>query len=147
MIWVKMYVFSTFNKKEDVSRLKLFSEQFFFITAKLVAVDLLIPILQCTNAHLSNIFRFWIKKILLACLVQKSFWHSMWRILQYNLLFSSNSDHNLQKQPKTAKHLILYTLCNMKMHYKHFWPKYYGYDAFSLNLRIFNIYLLCIKQN
>ena len=38
----------------------------------------------------------------------------MWRILQYNRLFSSNSDHSIQKQPKMAEHLILYTLCNMK---------------------------------
>ena len=40
----------------------------------------------------------------------------MWRILQYNLLFTSNSDHSIQKQPKTDmdEHLILYTLCNMK---------------------------------
>ena len=48
----------------------------------------------------------------------------MWRILQYNLLFSSNSDHSIQKQAKNN-----------------------GYDAFGLNFRIFNIYLLCIKQN
>ena len=33
---------------------------------------------------------------------------------EYNLLFSSYSDHSIQKQPKTAKHLILYALCNMK---------------------------------
>ena len=37
----------------------------------------------------------------------------MWHILQYNL-FSSNSDHSIQKQPKTAEHLILYTLSNIK---------------------------------
>ena len=95
---------------------RIFQGQIYFrsnFSLQLVAVDLLIPILQCANEHLSNIFRFWIKNILLAFLVQKSFWRSMWRILQYNL-FSSNSDHNLQKQPKTVKHLILYTLCNMK---------------------------------
>ena len=34
----------------------------------------------------------------------------MWRILQYNLLFSSNSDHSIQMQPKTAEQLNLYTL-------------------------------------
>ena len=71
----------------------------------------------------------------------------MWQILQYNLQFSSNSDHSLQKQPKTAKHLILYTLCNMKNALKAFLTKNNDNDAFSLNLRIFNIYLLCIKQN
>ena len=38
----------------------------------------------------------------------------MWRILQYNILFSSNSDHSIQKQFKTAEHLILHTPCNMK---------------------------------
>ena len=38
----------------------------------------------------------------------------MWRILQYNLLFSSYFDNSIQKQPKTAEHLILYTICNMK---------------------------------
>ena len=38
----------------------------------------------------------------------------MWHILQYNLLFSSYFDHSIQKQPKPADHLILYTLCNMK---------------------------------
>ena len=31
MIWVKTYVFSTFNKKEDFSRFKLLAERFFFI--------------------------------------------------------------------------------------------------------------------
>ena len=54
------------------------------------------------------------KNLLLAFLVQKSFWRSMWRILQYNILFSSYSDHSLQKQFKTAEHLILHTPCNMK---------------------------------
>ena len=54
------------------------------------------------------------KNLLLAFLVQKSFWRSMWRILQYNILFSSNSDHSIQKQFKTAEHLILHTPCNMK---------------------------------
>ena len=54
------------------------------------------------------------ENLLLASLMQKSFWHSMWHILQYNLLFSSNSDHSIQKQFKTAEHLILLTLCNMK---------------------------------
>ena len=54
------------------------------------------------------------KNLLLAFLVQKSFWRSMWRILQYNILFSSNSDHSIQKQLKTAEHLILHTACNMK---------------------------------
>ena len=38
----------------------------------------------------------------------------MWRILQYNLLFSSYFDHSIHKKPKAAEHLILYTLCNMK---------------------------------
>ena len=38
----------------------------------------------------------------------------MWHILQYNLLFPSDSDHSIQKQPQTAEYLILYTLCNMK---------------------------------
>ena len=52
--------------------------------------------------------------LLLAFLVQKSFWRSMWRILQYNILFSSNSDHSIQKQFKTAKDLILHTPCYMK---------------------------------
>ena len=84
---------------------------------------------------------------MLAFLVQKSFWHSMWCILQYNLLFSSNSDQSLQKQPEMTKHLILYTLCNMKNALSAFLTKNNGYDAFSLNLWIFNIYLLCIKQN
>ena len=54
------------------------------------------------------------KNLLLAFLAQKSFWLSMWRLLQYNILFSSYFDHSIQKQPKTAEHLILYTLCNMK---------------------------------
>ena len=38
----------------------------------------------------------------------------MWYILQYNIFFSSYFDHSIQKHPKMAKHLILYTLCNMK---------------------------------
>ena len=38
----------------------------------------------------------------------------MGHILQYNLFFSSNFDHSIQKQPKKAKRLILYTLYNMK---------------------------------
>ena len=71
----------------------------------------------------------------------------MWRILQYNLLFSSNSDHSIQKQPKIAEHLILYTFCYMKNALQAFLSKNNGNDALSLNLRIFNIYLLCIKQN
>ena len=54
------------------------------------------------------------KNLLLAFLVHKSFWRSMCRILQYNILFSSNSDHSIQKQLKTAEHLILHTPCNMK---------------------------------
>ena len=33
---------------------------------------------------------------------------------KYNLLFSSDSDHSIQKQPQTAEHLTLNTLCNMK---------------------------------
>ena len=43
----------------------------------------------------------------------------MWRILQYNLLFSSYIDNSIQKQPKTAEHLILYTLNNIVK--KGFW--------------------------
>ena len=35
----------------------------------------------------------------------------------------------------------------MKNALKAFLTKNNGYDAFSLNLRILNIYLLCIKQN
>ena len=69
----------------------------------------------------------------------------MWRILQYNLLFSSDSDHSIQKQPETAQHL-LYTLCNMKNALQAFLTKNNDCDAFSLNLRIFNIYLICIKR-
>ena len=61
----------------------------------------------------------------------------MWRILQYNLLSSSNSDHSIQKQPKMAEHLILDTLCNMKNVLLAFLTKNNDYDAFSLNLFYF----------
>ena len=67
---------------------------------------------------------------MLAFLVQRSFWRSMWHILQYNLLFSFNSDHSIQKQPNTAEHLILYTLCNMKNTLYEFLTKNNDYDAF-----------------
>ena len=35
----------------------------------------------------------------------------------------------------------------MKNTFEELLTKNNDYDAFSLNLRIFNIYLLCIKQN
>ena len=70
----------------------------------------------------------------------------MWHILQYNLLFSFDLDHSIQKQPQTAEHLILYTFY-MKNALEAFLTKNNDYDVFSLNLRLFNIYLLCIKQN
>ena len=99
---------------------------------------------KCTSVQYFQILD---KKDIVCIFGLKSFCRSMWQILQYYLLFSSNSDYNLQKQHKTAKHLFLYTLCNMKNALKAFLTKTNGYDAFSLNLRIFNIYLLCIKQN
>ena len=57
--------------------------------------------------HISPKFQLILdKNLLLTFLVQKSFWGSMWRILQYNFLLSSNSDHSIEKQIKTAEHLI-----------------------------------------
>ena len=87
------------------------------------------------------------QNLLLAVLVQKLFWRSMWRILQYILLFSSYFDYSIQKQPKTAEYLILYTLCDMKNAFYAFLTKNNDYNAFSLNLRIFHIHLLSIRQN
>ena len=58
MIWAKTYVCSTFNKKRIFQGQNNFWRDF---ALELVVVDLLIPILQCANAHLSNILRFWIK--------------------------------------------------------------------------------------
>ena len=59
---------------------------------------------KCTSIQNSLILDK--KNLLLAFLVQKSFWRSMWRILQFNILFCSNSDHSIQKQFKTAENLI-----------------------------------------
>ena len=77
---------------------KVFSSLYFFrrdFSLKLVVVDLLIPILPCTKAHLSNILRFSIKNYCWHFLSQKSFRRSMWRILQYNLFFSIYFDHSI----------------------------------------------------
>ena len=71
----------------------------------------------------------------------------MGRILQFNLLFSAYFDHSIQRQPKTADHLILYTLCNMKNAVSSFFKTNNDNDALSLNFLIINIYLLYINQN
>ena len=65
---------------------------------------------KCTFVQYSQILD---KNLFLAFLAQKSFWRSIRRILQYNIL-SSYFDHSTQKQHKMAEYLILYTLCNMK---------------------------------
>ena len=51
MIWVKMYVFSTFNKKRGFSRLNLFPEQFFFITGSCRPPDSNITMCKCTSVQ------------------------------------------------------------------------------------------------
>ena len=61
----------------------------------------------------------------------------MWRILQYNLVFSFYFDLSIQKQLKTAEHPILCTLCKMKNAFWAFLIKNNDYDAFSLNLLAF----------
>ena len=73
----------------------------------------------------------------------------MWCILQYNLHFSTYFDHSIQKQLKTEERFILYTPCYMKNVFSQFLTKNNDneIDAFSIKLLIFNIYLLCIKQN
>ena len=144
VIWVKTYVFSTFDNKEDFSRFKLFSESIFFMT---VAVYLLIPILQCANAHLSNILRVWIKtnywlffgtKVILAFYVAHF-------AIQPSLFFLFWSQYSKANQNDWASHFI-YPLIQEKCILS-ILTKNNDYDAFSLNLRIFKIYLLCIKQN
>ena len=67
----------------------------------------------------------------------------MWRILRYNHPFSAYFDHSIRKQPKTEEHLIY--LCKMDNAFLKLLSKNNDDDAFSLNLPIFNIYLLCIK--
>ena len=99
------------KKKRGIFKVKSISRVIFFITGSRWPPDSNFTMCKCTSVQCSQILD---KKVLLAFLVQKSFWHSMWRILQYHLLFSSNSDYSIQKQPKTAEHLILYTLCNIK---------------------------------
>ena len=145
MIWVKTYVFSTFDKKRGFSRLNLFPEQFFFITGSCWPPDSNFTMRKCTSGQYFQILN---KKNIVGIFGSKvisAFYVVHFTI--YNLLFSSNSDHNFQKQPKTAEHLILYTLCDMKKALQAFLTKKYDYNAFSPNLPIFNIYLLCIKQN
>ena len=145
MIWLKTYVFSTFNKKEDFSRLKIFRERFFFVTGSRWPPDSNFTMRKRTSIQYSLILD---KNLLLAFLVQQSFWRSMWCILQYNL-FSSNSDHcqySKAIQNGWASHSTL-PFVTWKMHNKHFWPKITIMTLFSLHLWIFNIYLLCIKQN
>ena len=76
--------------------------------------------------HICPIFSdFGLKKILLAFLSQKSFRHSIWRILQYNLLFSSNSDHSVQNNPKWLSISFYIPFVTLKMHYKHFFAHFY----------------------
>ena len=98
--------------------------------------DLLIPILQYANAYFSHILRFW---ILLTLLVEKSLLCCVFCnitssfLLILTTLFKSNS--------KRRRQLISYTLCKWKMHFSTF-------DAFSLNLLIFNIdffFFFCVK--
>ena len=120
VIWVTTYIYSSFNqkKKKKKKKKKRERERGFFKVKTIsgdffvcLAVDLLIPILQCANAHMSNVLRF--EKILflsLAFLHLKSLRLSMWCILQYSLLFSIYFDHNIQHQPKTTVYLTLYSL-------------------------------------
>ena len=133
--------------KRGFFKVKSISGAFFF-SLKLVAVDLLlIPILQYANAHLSNILIFWTKKY---C------WH-FWFKSHFSVLcgaFCNITFYFLlilttvfKSNPKRLSISFYIPFVTWKMHYKHFWPKNNGYDAFSLNLQILNIYLLCIKQN
>ena len=88
-------------KREDFSRLKLFAER---ITGGCWFPDSNFTIHKCTSIQ---DFLILDKNVLLAFLVQKSFWRSMWHILQYNLHFASYFDHIIQKQPKSEKSFIL----------------------------------------
>ena len=85
--------------KKRVFKVKTTSREDFSL--QLVAVDLLIPILQCTNAHLFNILIFfWIKTYCWHFWLKSDFGTRMWRILKYNLLFSSYFATVFKSYPK-----------------------------------------------
>ena len=74
----------------------------------------------------------------------------MWPILQYNLLFSYTLALAtvFKSNPKRLSISFHIPFETWKMHSKHFWPKVTTMTFLPyINLRIFNIYLLCIKQN
>ena len=116
----KNICFSTFNKKENFSRLSLFPEWFFFITGSCWPPD---SILQCAIAHLSNILRFWIQTYCwhfwvkshfgILCAVFCNITFSFLLIL--TTVFKSN--------PKRLSISFCIPFVTWKMNYKHFWPK------------------------
>ena len=79
--------FVLFDKKKRIFQgWKLFAERFFFITFSCWPPDSNFTIRKYTSVQYSQIMD---KNLLLAFSVQ------MWRILQYNLLFSDYFDHSI----------------------------------------------------
>ena len=99
--------------------------------------------------HICPIFSdFFDKKLLLlSFLVQKSFWRSLWGILQYNFLFSAYFAHSFQKQPKTEDTCyLIYPLWHEKCILS-ILTKNNDNDTFSLNPVIFNIYYFTLHAS
>ena len=91
--------------------LKLFLKSFFFITDSCCPPDSNFTMHKCTSVQHSQILD---KHLLLAFNGSKVILAFYVAHFAIQLFSPSYFDHSIQKQPKTAEHFILYTLCNMK---------------------------------
>ena len=122
-----------------------FAERFIFITGSFWHLDSNFTIGKC---RLSNILRFWYFIVCFCFLFQGHFAFLAFYVGCFVInLFPAYFDHSIHNQPKTAEHRILCTLCNMKNVFSAFVTKHNDNNTFILNLQIFNIYLLCVKEN
>ena len=120
VIWVKTYVFSTFNKKEDFSRLNLFPEWFFYITDSCWPPDSDFTMCKCT---LFNILRFWIKRYCWHFWVKSHFGILCGVFCNITFSFLLILTTVFKSNPKRLSISFYIPFVTWKMHFKHFWPK------------------------
>ena len=132
VIWIK--TFFVLLIKRGFLKVGTINGEIFFITGSCWP-----PILQYANVHLSNILRFWIKTF---------FWH-IWLKSHSGAIcdaFCNITDSFLLILTTVFKRNPSYFIYPFHA-FSSFLTKNNDNDAFSLNLLVFNIYLLCIKQN
>ena len=112
------YVFSTFNKKEDFSRLKLFPERFCFITGSCRPPDSEFTMRKCTFVQCSQILD---EKPIVAILDQKSSLCGTFCNITFSFLLMLTTV--FKSNPKRLSISFYIPFVTWKIHSENFWPK------------------------